>query len=85
MNLVSYSIEEASDFLRGGHSKADLQWVSLRLRRGTIKGFKSGRHWRMTEEQLRAAVEALEPEPVGLPEVPSFAGMTRTSRRRLAS
>ncbi|GAA2433697.1 DNA-binding protein [Mycolicibacterium llatzerense] len=77
------SLEEYADAVRGGHSDADLQWLEKRLRSGVLPGYKAGRKWRATDEQIAEAVARLTPEPVALPDIPVPSGMTRTSRRRL--
>lgn len=84
MSDRTYSLPEACDVIRGSHEPADLEWVSKRLRSGVFVGYKPGRNWRMTEEQVRENVRRLQPKSVVVPDVP-LSGMTRTSRRRLAS
>lgn len=81
--MNTFSLEEAAHIIRGGRGAADTEWLRKRLCAGRLSGYKAGRHWRMTEEDIRAAVDSMR--PVALPAVPSFTGMTRTSARRLAS
>lgn len=62
-----------------------LQWLTKRLRRGELPGYKAGRRWRATRADVDAAIEMLRPKRVVVPQVPVASSMTRTSRRRLAS
>lgn len=87
---ATYSLEESAALLCGadenGHPlPGKVQWLTKQLRAGKLQGFKAGRQWRMSEEHIAAAIKALEPVAIPIPDVPAFTGMTRTSRRRLAS
>lgn len=81
---TTYSLAEATEIIRGSATKADLEWVSRRLCAGTLQGYKPGRHWRMTPEQLAANIASLAPKQ-HIPDIPLPAGLTATSRRKLAS
>lgn len=81
--MKTNSLEEYADAVRGNHNDADLQWLEKRLRDGVLPGFKAGRKWRATDEQIAEAIEILTPKHVAMPDVPVPSGMTRTSRRRL--
>ena len=90
MTLATFSLEEATALIRGADENGNplpgqVQWVAIKLRTGQFPGYKSGRKWRMTEEHIRAAIKSLEPQRASIPDVPNLAGLTRTSRRRLAS
>jgi excisionase family DNA binding protein len=60
-------------------------WVLRQIKRGRFQAYKIGRHYRMSQQQIDAAMEALssgtrtpalEPKPHGL-------SLTRTSARQL--
>lgn len=80
--MRTFSLAEAATQIRGCDDKASREWVVRRLRLGTFSGYKAGRQWRMTEDDIAAAIEALRPQIV--PSVP-VGGLTRTSRRRLSA
>ena len=63
---------------------AQLQWLSLRLRRGELPGYKAGRRWYATQDDVNAAIERLRPRRI-VPSVPVMSGLTRTSARRLSA
>ena len=81
---ATFSLQESAAILCGSDSPAKCQWLVLRLRRGELPGYKSGRQWRMTQEDIDTAIEKLRPRQC-LPEVPMVSGLTRTSQRRLAA
>lgn len=77
----TYAAEEAAE-LMGAPS---VRWLIEQLRAGRFQGYKVGRHWRMTEDDVLAAVEACRPPRTRrLAEASMSAGLTRTSRRRVA-
>lgn len=88
--MNTYSLEEAAVILcgpdeNGGPLPGKVQWLRKRLLAGDVPGYKACRKWRMSEDHIAAAVKALEPRRFFVPEVPMMAGLTPTSRRRLAS
>jgi len=88
--MSNYSLEKSAALICGADDNGDplpgkTVWVMLRLRRGEFTGYKAGRQWRMTQDDIDAAIESLRPKRVWVPEVPSMSGLTRTSARRLAS
>lgn len=90
MTERTYSISQAAAIIFGADVSGNplpgkTKWLAIRLRRGDIPGFKAGRQWRMTQDDIDAAIAKLRPNVVHIPDVPSFAGMTRTSRRRLSA
>lgn len=95
---TTYSIEGyAAALLGGGPDPTDpigsvepfkVQWLTKRLRgeaQPQLPGYKAGRRWRATQADVDAAIELLRPKRTTVPEVPTLSGMTRTSRRRMAS
>lgn len=89
MTTSTHSLEEYAAALLGpgpdGTSATveayKLEWLAIRLRRGDLPGFKAGRRWRATDDDIAQAIEALRPKQI--PSIPSMSGLTRTSRRRL--
>lgn len=92
----TYSLAEYAAILLGagpdGTAKTveshKLQWLTKRLRgeaRPQLPGYKVARQWRATQADVEQALEILHPKRVAVPEVPQLSGMTRTSRRRMAS
>lgn len=86
----TYSLEEAAAQICGADAAGNplpgkVEWLAKRLRSGEIAGYKVSRKWRMSDEQIDAAIDALTPKPFQLPAVPTLAGLTRTSRRRLSA
>lgn len=87
----TFSLEESAAIICGRDDHGQIvaggvQWLVKRLRSGELKGYKQARRWRMTAADIDAAIETLRPQRASVPEeVPALSGMTRTSRRRLAS
>lgn len=82
----TFSLEEYADALLGAHGDAQIHWLTKRLRgeaKPVLPGFKAGRRWRATREDIDAAIELLRPQRQAIPELPLASSMTRTSRRRL--
>lgn len=85
MTTQTYSLEEYARLLLGESEPAQIQWLVKRLRTGALPGYKAARKWRATQADIDTAIDILRPRRVFLPELPQVGGMTRTSRRRLAS
>ncbi|KPG04561.1 MULTISPECIES: helix-turn-helix domain-containing protein [Mycobacteroides] len=80
--MRTHSVEEASAIL----GAPSVRWVTEQLRAGRLRGYKVGRHWRMTDEDIAASIEIMR--PVGRRSsvsVPIGAALTPTSRRRVVS
>lgn len=76
---LTYSLKEAK-VLMGARSERQLtEW----LKGGQIPGRKLGRQWRMTLDDIRAAIESFGVR--GEPQTPEQkrSGLTPTSRRRI--
>jgi hypothetical protein len=87
---ATFSLEESAALICGADHNGNplpgkTQWLMKRLRTGELIGYKCGRQWRMTDEQIADAIQKLTPQRARVPQVPTLAGLTRTSRRRLAS
>lgn len=85
MTEKTFSIAEAAKIITGSDAPAKVKWLTVRLRRGELPAYKSGRLWRLTAADVEAAIEILRPKRVHIPAVPTMTGLTRTSARRLAS
>ena len=88
MTVRTLSDVEYAQALRGSATRADVEWLHRHLRGDSepqLPGFKVGRKWRATPEDVEQAIELLRPQRVAMPAVPVTSSMTRTSRRRLAS
>jgi hypothetical protein len=88
--MSNHSLSESAALICGADDNGEplpgkAKWVMLRLRRGEFSGYKVGRQWRMTDEDIAAAIESLRPRRVFVPEIPAISGMTRTSARRLVA
>ena len=96
---TSHPIEACAAAIVGVDDNGDLlpgavAWVERRLRRGVFPGYKAARRWRMTDDDIQAAIDSLRTRPqsafaVTVTEAPAadrplLSSMTRTSRRRMA-
>ena len=84
----TYSVEAAAAIICGSTeaTPAQVKWLTRRLRGEAtpqLPGYKAQRRWRMTGDDITAAIDLLPPRRV--PTVPAASSMTRTSARRLAS
>lgn len=71
------------------------RWLARRLNRGQIRGYRVGRIWRMTEQQVADLIERFTndvrtgPEPAPESSIATATcvadGLSRRSRRRLRS
>ena len=87
MPTQTYSDVEAAQIIRGSATRTDVEWLHRHLRGESepqLPGFKVGRKWRMTDEDIAEAIELLRPRQVPMAgETPMLSSLTRTSRRRL--
>lgn len=86
--MKTYSLEAAVEQICGPDSgmKDPRSWVLRQIRRGRFQALKVGRHYRMTAEQIEAAVESLstgKPAPKPEPSERRELSLTATSARRL--
>ena len=76
--MRTYSLEEAVGILcgrtdDGGVAAKDVRWITARLcghAEPRLPGYKVGRRWRMTEDDIRASFELLRPGLDKRPEPP---------------
>jgi hypothetical protein len=55
-----FSLAEAAEQICAGTMKRPELWVRIRIRNGTFKATKLGRHVRMTQKQIDDAIASLE-------------------------
>jgi hypothetical protein len=78
--MKTYSTRQASEIF-GAPSE---RWLVEQLRSGRFRGRKVGRHWRMTDEDIRDALDICGNYARRFAENPSPAsGLTSTSRRKV--
>ncbi len=82
MSLTTFSVAQVVEQI-GAPSE---RWVIEQLRSGRFPGRKMGRRWRMTEEDVIAALEVsrYNPPETGESAVRAVTGLTPTSRRNIA-
>lgn len=83
----TYSLSEAAEILCGTDGPAEQKWLRERLignAQPQLRGYKVQRRWRMTEDDLAAAIETLRPTHNRIPAIPALTSMTARSQRRLA-
>ena len=86
-DALTYDLAEAAECIGGISEK----WLAAQLRAGKLPGRKVGRKWRMTASDIEAALDIFKVAPQstrrGGTEVQDVrvTGLTRTSRRRIAS
>lgn len=57
---LTYSLAEAAEQICADSMKNPALWLRRQIRAGRFKAIKVGRHVRMTDRQIEAAIEALE-------------------------
>lgn len=87
MTARTYSLAEAAEQICGDSMKDPVLWLRRRIRAGTVRGVKVGRHVRMTEQQISDALRALEigaprPEQIRSRDALQRLGVTAASLRR---
>lgn len=81
----TYSLAEVAEMILPDMADG-VRWLSRRLNRGELSGYRVGRTWRMTREDVVDLIERHRNRPIARNdvEVPrtKFSGLTPTSRRR---
>ena len=72
-----HPLEESAGLL---HCKP--RWLGKQLAAQRFSATKIGGHWYMTDDDIKAAIEACRPGPKPEPEDPVVAGLTPIARRR---
>lgn len=85
---LTYDLAEAAARIGGISEK----WLATQLRQKKLPGRKVGRHWRMTDSDIKDAIEMFGVGPQtnsagrsAASHSSGLSGLTKTSRRRLAS
>lgn len=79
---VTYSLAEAAEQICADSMKNPALWLRRQIRAGRFKAIKVGRHVRMTDRQIDAAIEALEIGTAPKPTTQIRRGVTPVSMRR---
>jgi len=82
----TFSLAEAAEILCGACGPAEQKWLRERLignAEPQLSGYKVQRRWRMTEDDLIAAIDTLRPKRNHV-RIPALTSMTARSQRRLA-
>jgi hypothetical protein len=84
--LKTFSLDEVAAMVLPPNMKDPTRWLMVRLNSGEIAGYKIGRAWRMTYEDVEALIERGRKRPSSpRPRVEHQPlSLTPTSRRRLA-
>jgi len=84
---LTFDLAEAGERI----GEVSAKWLAKELRSGKIPGRKVGRQWRMTQSDIDASLEIFkrdtrqEPDRTTGANGAAFTGLTRTSRRLVAS
>ncbi|WP_158019698.1 DNA-binding protein [Mycolicibacterium rhodesiae] len=85
--VKTYSLAEVAKMVLPPEMTDGVRWLSRRLNRGELSGYRVGRTWRMTLKDVEGLIEHHRERP--LPRdateqrTDSLSGLTPTSRRRL--
>lgn len=82
----TFSLVEAAEILCGAAGAAEQKWLRERLignAEPRLRGYKVQRRWRMTEEDIAAAIDTLRPQRSDIPRIPAMTSMTARSQRRV--
>lgn len=87
LNIKTYSLAEVAEMVLPPEITDGVRWLSHRLNRSELSGYRVGRTWCMTRENVEDLIERHRNRP--LPPVDTRAtqadfvlGLTPTSRRR---
>ena len=88
LDIKTYSLAEVAEMVLPPDMTNGVRWLSHRLNRGELSGYRVGRSWRMTCADVEDLIErhrnrALPRDDVPAPRADGPAGLTPTSRRRL--
>lgn len=92
MSVETFSLAEVAAAALPKHWKHPERWLRERLNRGELVGYRVGREWRLTRDQLDAliakctnvAAPVADPAPAPVAD-PSALGLSARSRRKLLS
>ena len=88
LDIKTYSLAEVAEMVLPPDMTNGVRWLSHRLNRGELSGYRVGRTWRMTRADVEGLIErhrnrALKRVDVSAPRPDFPGGLTSTSRRRL--
>jgi excisionase family DNA binding protein len=87
LQIKTYSLSEVAKVVLPPEMKDGVRWLSRRLNRGELSGYRVGRTWRMTREDVEDLIEPRRKHPlprvVQEPRTDVVSGLTPTSRLRL--
>lgn len=82
--VKTYSLAEVAKLVLPPEMTNGVRWLSRRLNRGELSGYRVGRTWRMTLKDVEGLIEQhREPRDATEQRTDSVSGLTPTSRRRL--
>jgi excisionase family DNA binding protein len=87
LEINTYSLSDVAKMVLPPEMTDGVRWLSRRLNRGELSGYRVGRTWRMTREDVEDLIERHRKHP--LPRVAQeqrtdvVSGLTPTSRLRL--
>jgi hypothetical protein len=87
--MKTYPLEHVADEFCGDHEPASVRWVADQIRAKRFTAIKVRGHWRMSDEDIEAAVEVCRnrprPAPPANADESRVLSFTKTSSRRVAS
>jgi hypothetical protein len=88
LEIKTYSLGEVAETVLPPDMTNRVRWLSHRLNRGQLSGYRVGRSWRMTCADVEDLIErhrnrAIPQDDVPAPRADGPTGLTPTSRRRL--
>lgn len=85
-DLVTYSLSEVAAEICGDSMLHPERWITAKIKAGVFPARKVGRSWRMTRDDINAALDALSYKPVIAEEKPATGiRLSAGSQRRLSS
>src|SRR5271169_6104959 len=87
LEIKTYSLSEVAKMVLPPEMTDGVRWLSRRLNCGELSGYRVGRTWRMTREDVEDLIERHRKHPLPRvapdPRTDVVSGLTPTSRLRL--
>lgn len=87
LEIKTYSLSEVAKMVLPPEMTDGVRWLSRRLNRGELSGYRVDRTWRMTHEDVEDLIERHRKHPLSRvaqePRTDAVSGLTPTSRQRL--
>lgn len=87
LQIKTYSLSDVAKMVLPPEMADGVRWLSRRLNRGELSGYRVGRTWRMTREDVEDLIERHRKHPrprvAQEPRTDVVSGLTPTSRLRL--